>query len=79
MQDPTGQGQPKERRERPLPRYKTKEKIGVDEGFVKGVGEENVLSSPHARPPDASAAEPSRIRSARERRKALIRKRKLRD
>jgi len=77
MQDPADQGQVKERPERPLPKHKTKEKIGVDEGFIKSVGEEMVTPSPHPRSPHA--AEPSRTRSARERRKALIRKRKLPD
>jgi hypothetical protein len=79
MQDHEDRGQPKERPERHFPRHKTKEKIGVDEGFVKDVGEENVSPSPHPRPPRATADEPSRMRSARERRKALIRKRKIRD
>jgi hypothetical protein len=79
MQDSTDQGEPKERPERPLPRHKTKEKIGVDEGIVKGVTEETVTPSPHPRSPRVIADEPSRIESARERRKALIRKRKLRD
>jgi hypothetical protein len=40
MQDDVDQGQPKELAERRIPRHKTKEKIGVDEGFVKGVEEE---------------------------------------
>ena len=73
------QGQPKELAERRFPRHKTKEKIGVDEGFVTGVEEEKEVSqSPHPRPSGAFAAEPSRMSSAREHRKALIRKRKLR-
>ncbi len=55
----------KEGPERRLPQHKIREKIGVDEGFVK-----KVSSAP---------ADPSRMRSARERRKALIRKRKLLD
>ena len=79
MPDHVHQGQPKERPERRLPRHKTKEKIGVDEGFVKGVGEEQVSPSPHPRSPNAPASGPSRIGSARERRKALMRKRKLGD
>jgi len=54
-------GQPKELPERRLPRHKTMEKIGLDEGFVKGVEEEEVSPSPHPRPPGASTAEPSRI------------------
>jgi hypothetical protein len=29
-----------------LPRHKTKEKISVDEGFVKAVGEEKMLPPP---------------------------------
>jgi hypothetical protein len=78
MQDDVDQGQPKELAERRIPRHKTKEKIGVDEGFVKGA-EEEVSQSPDPRLSGASAAEPSRIRSAREHRKALLRKRKLRD
>jgi hypothetical protein len=57
--------QPKELPERRLPRHKTMEKIGVDEGFVKGVEEEEVSPSPHPRPPGASTAEPSRMVSAR--------------
>ena len=61
MQDRVDQGEPKERPERRLPRHKTKDKIGFDEGFVKGVEEEEVSPSRHPRPPGASTAEPSRI------------------
>ncbi len=56
MRDQVDQGQPKELAERRLPRHKTKEKIGVDEGFVKGVEEQEVSQSPHLRPSGASTA-----------------------
>jgi hypothetical protein len=79
MQDPADLGQVKERHERPLPQHKSKEKIGIDEGFVKGVGEETVPEPQPPRPNSPHVSEPSRIKSARERRKALIRKRKLLD
>ncbi len=72
MQDDVDQGQQKELAERRLPRHKTKEKIEVDEGFVKGVEEEEVSQSPHPKPSGASTPEPSRMSSAREHRKALI-------
>jgi hypothetical protein len=78
MQDPADLGQVKERPERPLPPHKSKEKIRIDERFVKGVGEERVPPSSHPGSPRASA-EPSRIKSARERKKTLIRKRRLLD
>jgi hypothetical protein len=77
MQDPVDLGQVKEGPERALPRYKFKEKIEIGEGFVEGVGGEKVPFSSPSEP--RSSAEPSRIKSARERRKALIRKRRLLD
>lgn len=78
MGDRGNQSQAQEGRERRLPQHKTREKIEVDEGFVKSVGEEGMRSSPH--PKSSSApADPSRMRSVRQRRKTLIRKRKLLD
>ena len=65
MRDQVDQGQPKELAERRLPRHKTKEKIGVDEGFVKRI-EEEVSQYPHLRPSGASTPEPIRMSSARE-------------
>jgi hypothetical protein len=76
MEDGADVGQPKERPERSLPRHKTKEKIEVDEGFVKGV-EENKMPSWAPRPPTCPFTDPSRIRMVREHRRALIRKHKL--
>jgi len=76
MQDRVDWNQAKEGPERRLPQNKTAEKIELNEGFVKSVREEGMRSSPQ--PKFSSApADPSRITSARQRRRALIRKRKL--
>ena len=66
----------RETEERRRPRNKTSEKIGLNERFVRDVREEQ-LPSPSGQHPPGTFTEPSRIKLARDRFKALIRDRKL--
>jgi hypothetical protein len=68
MKDPMNQGGVVESPERPLTRQKDTEKIGIEE-FVSGIEVEN-------NPVSRACAKESRIASARERKKALLRRRR---
>lgn len=68
----------RETEERNRPRNKTIERIGLDDGFVRGVREERLPPpSPPDRHPPGTFTGPSRIKLVRGRFKALIRDRKL--
>jgi hypothetical protein len=77
MVGPTDQGGTKEWPERPLPKRKITEKIEIEE-FVENLEEERIPLPSGSGPPHMPVG-PNRLGSARERRKALIQKSKLRD